>query len=129
MNYIKHGSTENNRYGYGLHEFRDVARTLLHLHDKKDGLDEVCVEYWMGHITDKNNYDKFYRDKTYTLEQYKIAEKHLNIISGFTASPSQDTEELAKQMVKNPETFKIFRDAMEEIVGARLAPVDRKEKN
>jgi len=31
-------------------------------------------------------------------------------------------------MVKNPETFKIFRDAMEEIVGAKLAPVEPKKK-
>jgi len=129
LNYIKHGTIENNRYGYGLHEFRDVARTLLHLHGKKDGLDEVCVEYWMGHITDKNNYDKFYHDKTYTLTQYKIAEKHLNIISGFTTSPGQDTKELAQQIIKNPEAFKVLQDAMVEIVGAKLAPIEQKEKS
>ncbi len=81
----------------------------------------------MGHVTDKNNYDKFYRDKTYTLEQYRIAKKHLNIISGLTVSPGQDIEELAKQMVKNPETFKIFRDAMEEIVGVKLAPLEKRK--
>ncbi|OGD53186.1 hypothetical protein A3K80_04650 [Candidatus Bathyarchaeota archaeon RBG_13_38_9] len=28
-----------------------------------------------------------------------------------------------------PETFKIFRDALEEIVGARLAPIEKREKN
>jgi len=32
-------------------------------------------------------------------------------------------------MVKNPETFKIFIDAMMEIVGARLAPVEQKRKD
>jgi hypothetical protein len=30
-------------------------------------------------------------------------------------------------MVKNPETFKISRDAMMEIVGAKLAPVEKRK--
>jgi hypothetical protein len=32
-------------------------------------------------------------------------------------------------MVKNPETFKIFRDTLKEIAGARLAPVEGKRKD
>jgi len=128
LNYIKHGSSDNNRYGYGLHEFRDVARTLLHLQGKKDGLDEVCVEYWMGHITDKNNYDKFYRDKNYTLEQYRIAEKHLNIISGIQSVPTQDTKQIVEQIIKNPEACRVLSEALGDLVGAKLAPIEQKEK-
>ncbi|UCG54712.1 MAG: hypothetical protein JSV32_00385 [Dehalococcoidia bacterium] len=78
----KGGWNTGNRYGFNLHEFRDVARTLLHLEGRKDGLDLECVEFWMGHVTDPNQYDKFYMDKEYMLEQYRIAEKYLNIISG-----------------------------------------------
>ncbi|MFC1507189.1 hypothetical protein ACFLQ6_09000 [Thermoproteota archaeon] len=128
LNYIKRSSGRNIRYGFGLHNFRDAAKTLLHLEGKKDSLDLDCVDYWMGHITDPNQYDKFYMDKAYTLEQYRIAEKYLNIISGIQSTPTQDTKELAQQIIKNPEAFKVLQDAMVEIVGAKLAPIERERK-
>jgi hypothetical protein len=84
LRFLKRGRSSASRYGYNMHEFRDVARTLLHLQGKKDGLDLECVEFWMGHTTDPNHYDKFYTDKDYTLEQYRKAEKYLNILSGKT---------------------------------------------
>jgi hypothetical protein len=127
LNYIKRGNDISTRHGYGLHNFRDAARTLLHK-AKHEGLDLDCVEFWMGHTIDPNDYDQFYKDKEYLMKQYKIAEKHLNIISGIQSTPTQDTKQLAEQMVKNPETFKIFRDAMEEIVGAKLTPVEGKRQ-
>ena len=64
------------------HEFRDCAKTYLHVAAKKQGLDMDCVDFWMGHENrDPNAYDKFMNDETYVFEQYKIAEPHLNIIS------------------------------------------------
>ena len=128
LNYVKLDGRRCGGYGYGLHNFRDAARTLLHLEGKRDGLDLDCVEYWMGHVTDPNRYDKFYRDKNYTLEQYHIAEKHLNIISGTQSVPTQDTKELAQQIIKNPEAFKVLQDAMVQIVGAKLSPVEQERK-
>jgi hypothetical protein len=127
LNYIKRGNDISTRHGYGLHNFRDAARTLLHK-AKHEGLDLDCAEFWMGHTIDPNDYDQFYRDKEYLLEQYKIAEKHLNIISGFTTSSGQDTKELAQQIIKNPEAFKVLQDAMVQIVGAKLAPVEQERK-
>ncbi|MEE9459423.1 MAG: hypothetical protein V3V84_06665 [Candidatus Bathyarchaeia archaeon] len=127
LNYIKRGNDISTRHGYGLHNFRDAARTLLHK-AKHEGLDLDCAEFWMGHTIDPNDYDQFYRDKEYLQEQYKIAEKHLNIISGFTTSSGQDTKELAQQIIKNPEAFKVLQDAMVEIVGAKLSPIEQKEK-
>ncbi|MGB6680215.1 MAG: hypothetical protein WBF08_02680, partial [Candidatus Bathyarchaeia archaeon] len=129
LRFIKRkGGGASTRYGYNLHEFRDVAKTLLHLQGKRDGLDLDCVDFWMGHTIDNNQYDKFYRDKNYSLEQYRIAEKHLNIISGIQSTPTQDTKELAQQIIKNPEAFKVLQDAMVEIVGAKLAPIEGKRK-
>lgn len=82
LRYVKRGGMDSSRrYGYNLHEFRDVARTLLHLKGKSEGLDMECVEFWMGHITDPNNYDKFYLDEDYVKKNYRMAEKHLNILS------------------------------------------------
>jgi hypothetical protein len=52
-----------------------------HTRGKKDGLDLECTEFWLGHTVDPLQYDKFYMDQDYMTEQYRIAEKHLNIIS------------------------------------------------
>ena len=100
LKYVKFsGGSAYTRYGYNLHEFRDVARTLLHLQGRKDQLDMDCVEFWMGHITDPNNYDKFYLDKEYVLRQYRIAEKYLNLISG-TSGSENHTAELEKRLTQ-----------------------------
>lgn len=107
LNYIQREKGRGVRYGFGLHNFRDAAKTLLHLEGKKDGLDLDCVDYWMGHVTDPNQYDKFYRDKNYSLEQYRIAEKHLNIISG------------KKSSLKTDEDIKIMKKELEELRGLK----------
>jgi len=62
LHYIKRGGSSSNRFGYNLHDFRDEAKTLLHLQGKREGLDLECVDFWMGHVTDPNHYDKFFRD-------------------------------------------------------------------
>jgi hypothetical protein len=72
------------RYGYNLHEMRDVATTYLHVNAKADGLDMDCVKLWCGQVgeVDPLKYDKFYKDQDYVRSQYLIAEKYLNIVSG-----------------------------------------------
>jgi len=125
LKYIHRGGDRSKRYGYNLHEFRDTARTLLHVEGKKDGLDQECVEFWMGHTTDPNQYDKFYRDKNYTLEQYRIAEKHLNIISGAPTGPQlQNVDELIDQIIKNQPACQKLINALTMKVGAKLAPIE-----
>jgi hypothetical protein len=69
-------------HGYGAHNFRDLAKTVLHLKAKKDGIDMAWVKFAMGHIVDKLGYDQFYKDQEYTLNQFRIAERYLNIMSG-----------------------------------------------
>ena len=86
------------RYGYNTHEMRDVAKSMLHVNAMKDGLGMDCVMFWMGHgyKVDPSGYDKFWENQEYVREQYLIAEKHLNIVSGGGAStPSR--EELKRQ--------------------------------
>lgn len=129
---IKRGGSSSNRYGYNLHEFRDVARTLLHLEGKKDALDLECVEFWMGHITDPNHYDKFYTDKNYTLEQYRIAEKYLNIVSGKIGQPVNLQAEFIK-LLSNPQVRQeiISSQTFQEIIkdaAAQLTPMQEAKK-
>jgi len=71
------------RYGYGLHDLRDEAETLLHTKALKQGLDLDCVKFWMGQVgqLDRTKYDKFMRDIDYVRQQYLIAEPWLTIIS------------------------------------------------
>ena len=99
LNYIKRekGGGGATRHGYGLHEFRDVAITLLHLQAKKDGFDEDCAQFWMGHVTDRNGYNKFYQDREHVLNNYRIAEKYLNLISGTAGSDLEKTQEKMRQ--------------------------------
>lgn len=72
------------RYGYNLHEMRDVAASYLHVTAKGEGLDMDCVKLWSGRVgdIDPNRYDKFYRDPDYVQKQYLIAERYLNIVTG-----------------------------------------------
>ena len=67
--------------GITIHQFRHVARSYLQL-AKKDGFDETCAEFWMGHRIDPLGYNKFTQlSPDYVFENYRIAEKHLNILS------------------------------------------------
>jgi len=89
----EHAKETGTRYGYNTHEMRDVARSLLHTHGKADGLDQDCVELWLGHEIDPLHYNKFYLDREYVEQQYRLAEKFLNIIS----NPQQTQEEFKKR--------------------------------
>jgi len=106
LKYVKRGGNDSSRrYGYGLHTFRDTARTLLHVEGLKDGLDLECIEFFMGHVTDPNEYDQFYTNRKYVLEQYRIAEPYLNIMSQHGKVTSK---EALIEAVRTPEVMKAF---------------------
>jgi hypothetical protein len=88
------------RYGYNLHEMRDVAASYLHVTAKGEGLDMDCIKLWSGRVgdIDPNNYDKFYQDTDYITKQYLIAEKYLNIISGKPAEQEHETKQLQSRV-------------------------------
>lgn len=81
------------RYGYHPHELRDIAKSLLHTHAKKDGFDMDLAEFMLGHIIDEDGYDKFFNDQEYVRNQYLIAEKYLNILSHTTIHEEQRRQE------------------------------------
>jgi len=113
LNYIKRGGSTSNRYGFNMHLFRDEAKTLLHVSAKSEGFDMQAAEFWMGHTTDPNQYDKFYRDRDYTLKHYRTAEKYLNITkTTFLSQTPQDMSELVNQIVGNPPAWELLTEAM-----------------
>lgn len=119
LQYIKgRGKRGETRYGYNLHELRDLARSLLEK-AKSDDFNTLSAEFWMGHTVDPMFYNKVWEiDHEYNLTQYKIAEKYLNIISESTIRPELDTDEIVKALIKHPELRQYIRSVttdMEEI--------------
>ena len=86
------------RYGFGAHEMRDVAKSLLHTNAKREGFDMDCAEFWLGHTVDAMGYDKFYNDQEYVRKQYLIAERYLNIISTPLTRESAEERERMDRM-------------------------------
>jgi hypothetical protein len=77
------------RYGYNIHNTRDLAISLL---NTVSGLNPLCIEFWAGHDIDKLGYNQFYSIKPdYVSEQYQLADTLLNIISNPAALPSKET--------------------------------------
>ena len=103
------------RTGINLHEFRDVARSHLQL-AKKDGFDETCVEFWMGHKIDPLGYNKFTElNPEYVLENYRIAEKYLNIVSGPMIRPEFDKNEIVRMIIEDAEVRQSLKSTIIDI--------------
>jgi len=114
----KPGHGKNLRYGFNLHEFRDVATTELHVKAKSRGMDMDCVKFWCGQVgqLDPLKYDKFFKEQEYVEKQYVIAEPFLNIISNPAAT--QETAELLDQLKQ--------KDAQLSVMNERLARLEGK---
>ena len=106
------------RYGYNSHEMRDAARTLLHVKAKAENFDLDVAEFMMGHTSklDPLKYDKFYLEQEYMTAQYRIAEKHLNIISASAAE-----QEKTKEMESLREEVKQLKGQFETILKTKFA--------
>jgi len=65
------------RYGKSDHELRDLFRTRW----EKSGSSGTAAEYFMGHIIDRLDYNKAFRDVDYARRQYQKAESWLNVVS------------------------------------------------
>ena len=103
------------KIGVTIHEFRDVARSTLQL-AKRDGFDETCAEFWMGHKIDPLGYNKFTAlSPEYVTENYRIAEAYLNIMSGSTITSELTADQIAHLVITRPDVQarveQIFKDA------------------
>ena len=101
------------RTGVNLHEFRDVARSHLQT-AKRDGLDETCIEFWMGHRVDPLAYNKFAElEQKYVADNYRIAEKYLNILS--TPLESEIAKEQNERIVALEKQITEMRQTLEKV--------------
>jgi site-specific recombinase XerD len=67
------------RYGYGVHQLRDVFRTEW----QRSGADPMVAEFMMGHVktVDPNKYLQFLKAPEYVYEEYRKAEPRLSLLS------------------------------------------------
>ena len=107
LGYHKQNNGSTRAHGFGPHNFRDLAKTVLHLKGKKDGIDMAWVDFALGHTVDKLGYDQFFKDEEYTLNQFRIAEKYLNIVSH----------------VEHPDIEKIAGESFKKQIGERDAKI------
>ena len=112
------GGVRGTQYGYGSHEMRDLAKSLLHTHAKKDGFDMDACDFWLGHTIDKLGYDKFYQDREYVQKQYLIAEKYLNIISRPEVSEEQRHQE-QETVLKMRRELDEVKELVNQLLGAK----------
>lgn len=90
--------TKGTRYGYGLHELRDIFRTQW----SQSRANPDIGEFLMGHKLDEYGYNQVYRDYDYVVEEYRKALPFLNVLSGgFSPERNkkiQDLEDIVKKL-------------------------------
>jgi len=86
------------RYGYNLHEMRDVAKSLWH----ESGADLLVADFCMGHTVDALGYDKVYQlSPDYAVRQFKAAEPYITLTEVRTTREStRDMQELKDRLAR-----------------------------
>ena len=124
LKFIDRWAKPGERFGLGLHELRDLARSILEK-ARADGFNPLSAEYWMGHTVDPLYYNKVWKlDPDYNLAQYRIAEKYLNITSnvGFEPTPTS-VDEVIDQIIANKPAFEKLLQALAEKMNSKIAPL------
>jgi integrase len=68
---------QGNRTGKAPHELRDTFRTLW----EKSGAASSVAEFMMGHVVDKDGYNKAHQDEAWVRKEYRKALRYLNIMT------------------------------------------------
>lgn len=97
LGYAKQNEDRIKRYGYNLHETRDIFRTQF----RKSGIDVSYAEFFMGHSNafDKDGYDKVSRDIGFTSGKYVEASPYLQIMTSQVPFGLVKAEDVESQQI------------------------------
>jgi hypothetical protein len=111
--------TKTTRYGFNANNSRDLAISLL---NTVNGLNPKCIEFWAGHEIDRLGYNQFYALKPdYVLEQYKIAEPYLNLLSHpSNEAATQEKEEMKEYIKHQDERIKRLEGQYETLMNTQI---------
>lgn len=128
LKYVTSSNNVSARYGYGLHELRDLARSILEK-AKADKFNVSSAEHWMGHMVDPLFYNKIWKlDPEYNLNQYKIAEKYLNILSRSVGNEErelkrqEEIDKVEKEVLEMKESWLEMREILNKLQPAKPGP-------
>jgi integrase len=89
---ISRSGVQVERYGRGLHNLRDVFRTLW----SQSGAAGQIAESMMGHVVDKLGYDRSFENEDYVKDQLEAATPFLNILTRGEAYGQVDKDEVKR---------------------------------
>jgi hypothetical protein len=94
----KNNGDRSIRYGYNVHNTRDLAISLANM---VEGFNPLCAEFYAGHTRriDPLGYNQFWKVKPdYVMKQYLILEPHLNILTGPHTQHEQKVNNMQTQI-------------------------------
>lgn len=108
----RNGGSHSTRYGLNLHEIRDVFRSQW----EKSPAKASVAEFMMGHVVDKLEYNKAYRDDAWTLQEYRKSLPMLEIMSSgrpFGLVEEGSVEDLKRTVAELQRTIELMTPAVE----------------
>lgn len=102
------GENSGVRYGFNIHEFRDVAQSLWH----ESGADQKVAEFCMGHTIDPLNYDKVNTlSRDFAVKHFLQAYPYLALIDTERVTVEK-TKDLESQAAKQAEAIKQLEERL-----------------
>jgi hypothetical protein len=96
------GENSGVRYGFNIHEFRDVARSLW----SESGANTNVAEFCMGHTVDPLGYDKIYTlSRDFAVKEFLKAQPYLSLIETERITVEK-TKEIESQAAKQADAIK-----------------------
>ena len=105
----KEPGRRSSRYGYNVHNTRDLAISLL---NTVPNLKEITIEFWAGHEIDPLQYKDLYNlQPQFAERQYQLAEPYLNILSSPQTAETEQVKGMKDEITELKLAVRMLQDA------------------